>query len=82
MRSRCDLTGSAFAVGFVEAQYVGLALDPVGMALFDETCAVLDEQLEADELQRLKAQGAAFDIRQMIAYAQEAVAWLSDDATS
>jgi predicted ATPase/class 3 adenylate cyclase len=73
-----DLAGSAIALGFVQQHYVGMALDAEGTALLAESEALLTEGLGAGEFERLKAQGAALNLRQMIAYAQEAVAALPD----
>jgi len=77
-----DVTGSAIALGFVEAHYPGFVLNPDEVVRLAETRALLHKQLRPDELQQLTARGAALDLREMIAYAQEAAASLLGDATS
>jgi predicted ATPase/class 3 adenylate cyclase len=77
-----DVTGSAIALGFVEAHYPGFVLNPDEVVRLAEARARLHQKLRADELQQLMARGAALDLRQMIAYAQEASALLLGDATS
>jgi hypothetical protein len=77
-----DVTGSAMALGFVDAHYAGFVVDPDGIVLLDETRALLHEQLPADELRQLTARGAALDLREMIAYAHEAVASLPEPPAS
>src|SRR4051812_2288879 len=77
-----DFTSSAIALGFVQAHYPGVVLDPVSAALLGETIGLLHEHLGRDERQRLRAHGAALDLQQMIAYAQEAAASLPDPRPS
>jgi predicted ATPase len=77
-----DVTGSAMALGFVDAHYAGFVLDPDGVVLLDETRALLQKQFRGDELQQLTARGAALDLGEMIAYAQEAVASLPGTSAS
>jgi hypothetical protein len=77
-----DLTGSALVLGFVSRNYVGIALDAEGQKFLAETETLLRNGLDEKELERLQAQGAALDLRQVIAYAQEAVASLVDESTS
>ena len=77
-----DLAGSAIALGFVEAHYAGFALDPYGMALLHETETMLTEELEPADFERLRAQGAALDLRQMIASAKEVLASMPESSAS
>jgi tetratricopeptide (TPR) repeat protein len=77
-----DLAGSAIMLGFVQQHYVGMALDAEGMAQLEETEALLHEGLGEAEVQRLKAQGGALDLRQAIAYVQEAAASLPEASAS
>ena len=77
-----DFTSSAITLGFVQSHYPGVVLDPVSAAVLGETIGLLHEHLDGDERERLRARGAALDLRQIVAFAQEAAASFPVGATS